>query len=543
MRLRTHLWLLLVLSMVFGSMIFGPGVIAQEAVGIDGEIDTDLPIMYGTSGMIMDQVIVEFYDDSGVREAQASSDLDGVTFEDRMTSRPVARYTITDGSTPFQAITRLRQDTRIREVYPNYRRSVARTPNDPYFSLQEEELQVAQIPSAWDIETGSVDVLVGVIDTGVDYTHPDLIPNLVLPGINVREDDFPDEVMDDSGHGTAVCGIIGGVGNNGVGVAGVNWNVRILPIRACGGPLLDCDLFDEVEGIDVARESGCDIINLSIGGVGTISIEEEAVTAAYNAGIVIVAAAGNANPGQYYQASGDPEIDRHSLYYPAALPEVIGVGAVDNQGMAADFTNYGEDILTVMAPGVEIVTTVPEDEVYLYTGEGPPYGLASGTSFATPMVSGLAGLILAQYPGLGPSDVRARIENTCIPMAGPDDDVNGINDYYGHGIINAVGALGQAGTGGNNYLTVAVSASPIFAGEVFIMVEALSQLDSPPTVIWTHTESGGGGSVRMSEVPARPGFFIGTFAPDNPGNLQISVQAISGGIPLPSVSVFYILSD
>jgi len=543
MTLRPHL-LIAIVAAALGLTMIGTGAGALEAVTPNVPLDADLPVLYSINGMVSNEVIVEFKSYADARVAQSADILPGVVFDKAMSSRPVARYKITDGSTPFEAITRLRGFSNIAEVYPNYRRSASRVPNDPYYSLQKEELLVAQVPGAWDVDTGSASVLVGVIDTGVDTTHPDLIPNLVLPGINVREGpEWPDIVKDDSGHGTAVCGVIGGVGNNGVGVAGINWDIRMLPIRACGGPLLDCDIFDEVEGIDEARNAGCNVINLSIGGVGTMTIEEEAVTDAHNAGIVIVAAAGNANPGQYYKKTGDPAIDRQSLYYPAALPEVIGVGAVANNGLKAVFSNYGEDILSIMAPGVDIVTTVPEEEVYLYTGEGPPYGLASGTSFATPMVAGVAALILSHYPYLSPDDVRARLEVTAIPMAGPDDDQDGMNDFYGYGILNAAGALSQSGTSANSYLQVGVTASPIFAGEVLVMVKSFVPLDSPPTATWSMRDSSLDGTIVFEEVESRPGFYMGRFTPGAKGNVSVTVMGMSGGAPVTPVTALYVLGD
>lgn len=525
---------------ISGLTLIGSVVLAFDEYNSQ-PIQSNPPIFFTTGGLITDQVIIEFNSYSEFRAAQAVNSIPGVTLDRAMSTRPVARYNITDGSLPSEIINRLSVMSSIRQVYPNYKRSAAVNPNDPYFQLQEEDLLVSRIPQAWDVETGSADVLVGVIDTGVDVTHPDLIPNLVLPGINVREDWVPDEVMDDSGHGTAVCGVIGGVGNNGVGIAGVAWNVRMLPIRACGGPYLDCDLFDEVEGIDVAREQGCDVINLSIGGVGTISLEETAVTEAYNAGIVIVAAAGNSDPGYYFESSGDWETDRHSLYFPAALPEVIGVGAVGTDAQPADFSNYGEDILSVMAPGVEIITTVPEDEVYLYTGVGPPYGKANGTSFATPMVAGVAALILSHFPGISPDEVRARIETSAIPMVGPDADFNGINDYYGYGILNAYGALTQTGSSGNQYLTVGVSRSPIFADDLIIIVQSQANLDSNPILRWSSESTGMSGSIELNEVETRPGLFMGTIHPGITGTIQISITATSDGAPLPAVNIVYVI--
>ncbi|HEX9746341.1 MAG TPA: S8 family serine peptidase [bacterium] len=516
---------------------------AQNSVGGGVTPSSGNVIQYDTTGMIPDSVIVEFDSYAEVRSAQTFDTYPGVIWDRSMSSRPVARFRITDGSSPIDTILRLRPFSGIREVYPNYRRSASFTPNDPYFTLQSEEINVAQIPAAWDIQTGSSNVLVAVIDTGVDTTHPDLLPNLVLPGINVREPGFEDVVTDDSGHGTAVMGVIGAVGNNGIGVAGTSWNVRILPIRACGGPLLDCDLFDEVEAIDVARTNGADIINMSIGGVGTISLEQNAVRDAYEAGIVIVSAAGNGNPGKLFVATGDPAQDKLLLYYPAALPEVIGVGAVGNDGLKADFSNYGEDILSIMAPGVDIVTTVPEDEVYLYTGDGPPYGLASGTSFATPMVSGVAALVLSQFPELTPAEVRARLELTAIPMAGPDANNNGINDYYSHGILNAYGALTQSTSVGNNYYRIGVAESPIIPGDVIVILQAFVAIDGSPTGQWTAVDSSDYGTFEFNPVETRQGFFIGHFHPGDVGSISVSVTGLSNGAPLPPVLVIYTLTS
>lgn len=545
MSLRRGFILLVSSILLLGGLALGAG--ANEPAEVNLPIDADLPVMYTTEGLIPDSVIVEFDDRSLMRSAQAADNLPGVAFDRAMTHRPLARYTILDGRTPFETITRLRRFTNIRDVFPNYIRSAAAMPNDPYMTLQIEEIQVAQIPSAWDIETGSADVLVAVIDTGVDEEHEDLLANMILPGINVREDGL-ETVMDDSGHGTAVMGVIGGVGNNGIGIAGVNWTVTMLPIRAAGGAQLQCDLFDEVEGIDAARVAGADIINLSIGGVGTISHEEDAVTSAYEADILIIAAAGNSNPDfvsqedMLFEATGDPAWDRSRLYYPAGLPEVLGVGSIENDGTKSDFSHYGEDILGVMAPGRDIVTTVPNYPCALYEGgDNPPYGLATGTSFATPMVAGVAALILAHYPGLSPDEIRARIEGTAIPMAGPDEDENGINDYFGHGILNAAGALSQGIAPDNPYFELTVSSNPLIPGEVLVLVKALVELDSNPRLRWDmDTENG---SVDMSPVETRPGFYIGRFNPGSSGNIAISVTGFSGGAPLPNVSVMYVLGD
>ena len=212
-------------------------------------------------------------------------------------------------------------------------------------------------------------VKVAMVDTGLDVNHPEFKDRVILTQNFKDPGTDSSNVFDDSGHGTATTGIVAAQGNNGIGIAGMAWDVRIMAFRACGGASLDCSLADEIQAIDAARTNGAQVINLSLGGVvRKRSAEQLAIVDAYNAGIVLVAAAGNGNPGKYYKSTGNPTQDMQTLFYPAAYPQVIGVAALDDKGGSivdpgkltrASFSNYGEDLVSVCAVGTEVETTVP----------------------------------------------------------------------------------------------------------------------------------------------------------------------------------------
>jgi hypothetical protein len=159
------------------------------------------------------------------------------------------------------------------------------------------------------------------------------------------------------------------------------------------------------------------------------------------------------------------------------------------------------------------------------------------------MVSGVAALIIAHFPGITPDAVRARLQNSAFPMEGPDTNGNGINDYYGYGILNAVGALVPVFTSGNDFIQVGVSANPLIPGEVLVMVQSYKQLDGPPMITWSIPGSGLGASFQLEEVASRPGFYIGRFGPGQGGNVAIIVSAMAGGVAVPKVNVSYVLAE
>ncbi|WP_172326718.1 S8 family serine peptidase [Mangrovicoccus sp. HB161399] len=272
------------------------------------------------------------------------------------------------------------------------------------------------LPEAWETSRGA-GVLVAVIDTGVDYGHPDLAENMwINPGEiagNGIDDDgngFVDDIhgydfansdarpMDGNSHGTHVAGTIAAVAGNGIGIAGVAPEARIMAVQIMsdGGT---GSIFDAIQGIEYAALMGAQIANCSWGGSAYPSALADAVRMAGEAGMAIVAAAGN-----------DGRNTDVSPHYPSSIdaPNVISVAATDRDDAIAGFSNYGITTVDVAAPGVGIVSTVP----------GAGYAGKSGTSMAAPHVTGIAALILASEPWLTPAELRQRLIDSSDPVAG-----------------------------------------------------------------------------------------------------------------------------
>ncbi|GAA3302726.1 hypothetical protein GCM10020218_098870 [Dactylosporangium vinaceum] len=310
----------------------------------------------------------------------------------------------------------LGKDPSVASVSLNYRRQASTTPNDPGYTYGDQSyLNTVRMPLAWDRSTGSADQIIAVVDTGVDGQHPDLAGR-VLAGYNAitRTAIAAGANSDDYGHGSMVAGIAAADTNNGIGVAGVDWNARILPVKVLDqdGNGYDADI---AAGIVWAADHGAKVINLSLGGPGDTPILHDAVTYATGKGSLLVVAAGNS-------ADSEPQ-------YPAAYPEVLAVAATDANGKLTDFSTYG-DWVDVAAPGFGIVSTsVPQN--------GYEYFIGDGTSFAAPIVSGVAALMRANNPALTPAQLLATIKGTARD-AGP----RGFDKYFGNGVLDAYAALG-----------------------------------------------------------------------------------------------------
>jgi subtilisin family serine protease len=303
-------------------------------------------------------------------------------------------------------------------------------------------------PEAWRITAGDADVVIGVVDTGVDLAHSDLVENLQtnsdeLHGIAGFDDDgngFTDDVygwdfvngdpvpLDDKSHGTFVAGVAAARANNGTGIAGICGRCQILAVKVLddGGSGL---LTWVANGIEYAADNGADIINLSIGGrffdpIDTLFwnlLVHPAVEYAYGLGKVLIAASGN---------DGSDPID-----HPARFSEVIGVGSTDWADHRSSFSNFGNE-LELVAPGSTVLGTPLGglDEACANFG--------SGTSFATPHVSGIVGLLLSVDPGLSPDQVRQILQLTADDQVGsPSEDEPGWDPYFGYGRVNAHRAL------------------------------------------------------------------------------------------------------
>jgi thermitase len=293
---------------------------------------------------------------------------------------------------------------------PNYTRQVLLTPNDPAVG-EQWALHRIQLFDAWNYTTGG-DIIIAVIDTGVSSDHPDLAGK-VLPGYNAILDN--NHAEDDHGHGTAIAGLIAAQTNNGQGVAGACWGCTILPVKVLDsyGMGEDAHL---ARGIRWATDQGARVINLSMGGVEDSTILREAVGYAYEQGVLVVA------------ASGNDHLEGNFRNYPAAFPEVVAVGATDTMDTITDFSTTG-DYVDLTAPGVELLTTIPYGD----------YGRPGGTSFSSPFVAGVAGLIMTLRTDLSHADVA------CVLAASADDQgAPGKDNQYGWGRLNAARAVEMA---------------------------------------------------------------------------------------------------
>ncbi|OYD08601.1 alkaline serine protease [Paludifilum halophilum] len=284
---------------------------------------------------------------------------------------------------------------------PNYIVHADWVPNDPSYSRQYALPQV-DAPQAWDVTRGSSNVKIAIVDTGVQYNHPD------LQGKVERGYDFVDrdwDPNDGNGHGTHCAGIAAAATNNGTGIAGMAPNNTIYAVRVLNNNGSGT-WSDVANGITHAADNA-DVVSLSLGGTRGSSTLQNAVNYAWSNNTVVVAAAGNAGTS--------------TPHYPAYYSNAIAVAATDSNDNKASFSTYGSWV-DVAAPGVSIYSTYPTNS----------YQNLSGTSMATPYVAGLAGLLKSQ--GRSASNVRAAIENTA-------DNISGTGYYWTHGRINANDAV------------------------------------------------------------------------------------------------------
>jgi subtilisin family serine protease len=344
-------------------------------------------------------------------------------------------------------------------------------PNDTFYAFQSWHYGLIDLPRAWAITTGSPSVLVALVDDGTRFDHPALAANLTSDGFDfvtdadtlplcaggkiTNADDGggydPDPTIPASysldstqtcfnfdtlgAHGVHVAGTIGAVGNDRIGVTGVNWTVRIRPVRALGvggfgefydiaqGILYAAGLpADDGKGGFAQASSGAKIINLSLGGPDTDTTLHSAIISAAHAGALIVAAAGNTG-------TAAPQ-------YPAAYPEVLAVAAVGPDGFPASYSSFGADV-ALRAPGGNFelgdATDGVASSMWDFAVNAPQYAFAEGTSMASPHVAGVAALLLAQTPSLTASELRTRLTTYAVGPA----------TSYGAGLVNAYNSLTQ----------------------------------------------------------------------------------------------------
>ena len=366
------------------------------------------PVLTATSDQVPNEVIVKFSPQASPAAIQAVLHDLGATQIANLSLIGASQQRITRYDVE-SAVARYRTDARIALIEPNYIVKADRIPNDPLFSQLwglNNTGQTGGTPgadihatSAWNIPTGGSSVLVGIIDTGMDYTHPDLAANVwsnpgEITGNGIDDDGngYVDDVhgwdfinndnnpTDDNGHGTHVSGTIGAIGDNGVGVAGVCWDVKLMPLKFLGADGSGSTA-DAILAVQYATQMHARILNNSWGGSSYSEALRLAIQAASDAGILFVAAAGN-----------DGVDNDASPHYPANYdaPLVISVASTDAYDNLSYFSDFGATSVDLAAPGSDILSTLPNNS----------YGTYSGTSMATPHVSGALALMLSRAPAM-----------------------------------------------------------------------------------------------------------------------------------------------
>lgn len=298
-------------------------------------------------------------------------------------------------------IKKLTHDPNIEFVEQDTLAKAQDIPNDPYY-LDQWGLQKILAPNAWNVTHGSASTLIAIVDTGIDGSHPDLA-NKIVARANFTMD--PD--IDDNGHGSHVAGIAAADTNNGIGVAGAGYDTRLLSVKVLDNT--GSGYYSWVaNGITWAADNGAKVINLSLGGSASSLTLQNAVAYAWSKGAIVVAAAGN-------NGNIIP-------FYPADYPNVVSVAATDSNDHKASWSNFGSWV-AMAAPGVNILSAYQGGYAYL-----------SGTSMATPFVSGVTGLIWSQHPGW----TNAQIENKLETSA---DHISGTGIYWKYGRLNACNAV------------------------------------------------------------------------------------------------------
>ncbi len=306
-----------------------------------------------------------------------------------------------------QAMMALKKNPDIVCIEPHYYGEFLLEPNDPAFD-QQWYLPNIEAPDAWDKSLGK-GVIIGLIDSGVDLDHEDLADNILPDGWDFGDDD--DDPTDELGHGTQVCGVIAAIQNNDLGISGIAPECKILPLKVNVGGLNEIEDTNAAEAIIYAADHGANIINLSLGWPeGEIPVITDAIDYAAGKGVLLVAAAGNADG---------------PIWFPANQDEVISVSATKEDNTKKTHSASGPE-LDLVAPGVSIRTTYP----------GDAYTIGSGTSFSSPIVSAVAALLLSQHPHLTRNQVREY-----LIMRADDLDIEGKDDVYGYGKVNALKTL------------------------------------------------------------------------------------------------------
>lgn len=411
---------------------------------------------------------------------------------------------------------------------------LALTPDDEYL---DEQWYLTNIDAytAWDTHTGDGSVIVAVLDTGIDLNHPDLEENIWVNDGEIADDgidndhngwvddvngyDFVDddsspiptqgEVFDEGAvsHGTVIAGIIGAVGDNDEGIAGIVWDVQLMSVRILDNQGIGNSNLAR-QGVEYAMENGANVINLSFTGFDFDERLRQTIEEAYEAGIVVVAAIGNADDGGL-------NID-HQPIFPACFGEradtdwILGVAATDENDVKSDFSNYGSECTDISAPGENIFSAVYQDDDWMMFADGFYQDSWSGTSMASPMVAGAAALLKSAYHSLTPNDIKTILRLSVDPVT-----ATGVaKGKMGAGRLNISTALELAASFADPSTSSGLSAAAAASSSYRIAVAPES--GSPPTVR-VFTNSG-------SEVVATFDAYASTFT----GGVRLTMGDVDG---------------
>lgn len=398
-------------------------------------LNEGLPLYKKSQKYAEDQILVKFKPSVKSQSIETTLAIYNAKLLKKIAVGNFFQVQIPEGTTVKEMVYTMSQNADVEYVGPNFIAHITVTPNDTFFDYQYalynsgQDIGVPGSPqgknradikatAAWEESKGVAEVIIAIIDTGVDLKHPDLVNKIISNGRDFVNNDF--NATDDHSHGTFVAGIAAAETNNNEGVAGVAWNCKILPIKCIDdkGDGLNSWIID---GIYWAVENNASVINLSLGGPDTDPLLKDALKYAFDNNVVVVAAAGN---------------DAEPVLYPAAYTEYcIAVAASDYDDNQVSWSNYGPEI-DVAAPGERIVGCVPD----WFWGPGSiPYAFGSGTSYSSPHVAGLVALIKSSKDWLTATEIMNII---CYSA----DDVNstehpGKDDYMGYGRINMEKAL------------------------------------------------------------------------------------------------------
>lgn len=425
---RLLFWILVFLAAIV------PAILPASAAPKRDELPADV---------VPGRIVVRFRDRVPEANARSAVRVEGATEVRRLLAGGRFRVLEVPIGREAEVLRRLAANPNVESVGYDHVVRIQDAPTDPYYLTNQWDMVQAGFEDAWSISTGASSVVVAVVDTGIDSTHPEFAGR-ILPGANFSLEGGETDTIDGHGHGTHVAGIVAAAGNNGIGIAGAAWQIKLLPIKVLdsSGKGSESEL---AAGMQYAIDQGVKVLNLSLGTPYDAPIIKAALDNAAAAGVLVVAAGGNSGARCDYPMA----VDAQSCSFPAAYPYAVGVAATNQFKTRASYSNYGP-FVDVAAPGGDSTSPVfstlpsllnPFTNPTPRCAAPPCFGTFAGTSQATPHVAGLAALMIASCPNISAASLESIIESTSSDLG-----TIGRDELYGSGLINAGSALKAVGS-------------------------------------------------------------------------------------------------